>query len=354
MIPSAVVSAAQVVLLGKLPPCIIGPFRRVQNFAVTVAQQPCVANRGHIGNDVPMKVHLIDGTYELFRQHFGAARRPGSSSGREPSSNPFAATIGVVASTLAVINEAINDQKAAWVGVATDHEIRSFRNELWAGYKTGDDTPAELLTQIPMMKETLEALGVTVWPMVEFEADDAMASAAHVADQDPAVTQVILVTPDKDLAQCVVGDRVVLYDRRKGEFTDHAGVIEKFGVAPASIPDYLGLVGDSSDGFPGLAGWGAKSASAVLARYGHLEEIPDRAEDWDIPGLRGAAKLAETLRTQREGAELFRLIATVVRTVDVGQVTEWKWQGPTADLREIMTDLGAPELADRAERLAAD
>jgi 5'-3' exonuclease len=300
-----------------------------------------------------MKVHLIDGTYELFRQHFGAARRPGST-GREPSSNPFAATIGVVASTLAVITEAINDQGAAWVGVATDHEIRSFRNELWSGYKTGDETPVELLTQIPMMKETLEALGVTVWPMVEFEADDAMASAAQVAAQDPEVTQAILVTPDKDLAQCVIGDRVVLYDRRKGEFTDHQGVIEKFGVPPASIPDYLGLVGDSSDGFPGLSGWGAKSASAVLARYGHLEDIPNTVEDWDVPGLRSAAKLAETLQTQREAAELFRLIATVVRTVDVGKVSDWKWQGPTADLREIMTDLGAPELADRAERLAAD
>jgi 5'-3' exonuclease len=300
-----------------------------------------------------VKVHLVDGTYELFRQHFGAARRPGSS-GREPSSNPFAATIGVVSSTLAVISDAIAASGTAWVGVATDHEIRSFRNELWAGYKTGDETPPELLTQIPMMKETLEALGVTVWPMIEFEADDAMASAAHVASKDSAVTQVILITPDKDLAQCVDGDRVVLYDRRKGEFTNHEGVIEKFGVLPSSIPDYLGLVGDSSDGFPGLAGWGAKSAAAVLARYLHLEDIPDDVADWDIPGLRGAARLAETLRGQRDLAELFRRIATVVRTVDVGQVSEWKWQGPTADLREIMTELGASELADRAERLAAD
>jgi 5'-3' exonuclease len=299
-----------------------------------------------------MKVHLIDGTYELFRQHFGAARRPGSST-REPSENPFAASIGVVTSTLAVINDAISEAGTAWLGVATDHEIRSFRNNLWDGYKTGEDTPPELLSQIPMMKETLEALGVTVWPMVEYEADDAMASAAEVAANDPAVTKVIMITPDKDLAQCVREERVVLYDRRKGEYTGHEGVIVKFGVPPASIPDYLGLVGDSSDGFPGLAGWGAKSAAAVLARYHHLEAIPDQVEDWDLPGLRGAARLADTLREQRSLAELFRQIATVVRTVDVGQVAEWKWTGPTSDLREIMTELGAPELADRAEKLAA-
>jgi len=299
-----------------------------------------------------VKVHLVDGTYELFRQHFGAARRPGSSSGREPSSHPFAATVGVVASTIAVLSDAISASGAAWVGVATDHEIRSFRNELWAGYKTGDETPPELLSQIPMMKETLEALGVTVWPMIEFEADDAMASAAHIADQDPAVTQVMLITPDKDLAQCVRGDRVVLYDRRKGEFTNHEGVIEKFGVPPSSIPDYLGLVGDSSDGFPGLAGWGAKSAAAVLARYLHLEAIPDDVEQWDVPGLRGAARLAGTLSSQRDLADLFRKIATVVRTVEVGTVADWKWHGPTTELRELMTDLGSPELAERAEKLA--
>lgn len=330
------------------------PFRRVSPPAPHSSAGPTCGKRPPIGDDREVKVHLVDGTYELFRQHFGAARRPGSSTGREPSSNPFAATIGVVASTIAVIADAISASGAAWVGVATDHEIRSFRNELWAGYKTGDETPPELLTQIPMMKETLGALGVTVWPMIEWEADDAMASAAHVASQDPAVTQVILITPDKDLAQCVTGDRVVLYDRRKGEFTNHDGVIEKFGVSPWSIPDYLGLVGDSSDGFPGLAGWGAKSAAAVLARYEHLEAIPDDVNEWDVPGLRGAARLAETLSGQRELAELFRRIATVVRTVEVGQVADWKWQGPTADFREIMTDLGAPELVDRAERLSAD
>lgn len=302
-----------------------------------------------------MKVHLIDGTYELFRQHFGAARRPGSS--KDPA-DPFAATIGVVSSTISVLGQTLADQGAAWVGVATDHEIRSFRNDLWPGYKTGEDTPVELLTQIPMMKETLEALGVTVWPMVEFEADDAMASAAALSSRDPQVSQVVLITPDKDLAQCVEGERVVLYDRRKGEFTDHDGVIARFGVPPASIPDYLGLVGDSSDGFPGLAGWGAKSAAAVLARYHHLEAIPDQVTEWEVPGLRGAARLAETLSAERELAELFRRIATVVRTVDVGRADTWKqdwrWRGPRAEFREIMTELGAAELADRAERLAAD
>lgn len=301
-----------------------------------------------------MKVHLVDGTYELFRQHFGAARRPGASrdgSDSTGSEDPFAATVGVVASTLTVISDALSATGEAIVGVATDHEIRSFRNELWAGYKTGEDTPPELLTQIPMMAEALRALGVTVWPMVEFEADDAMASAAHVAAQDAAVTQVVLITPDKDLAQCVQGDRVVLYDRRARVITDHAGVIDKFGVLPSSIPDYLGLVGDSSDGYPGLAGWGTKSAAAVLGRYRHLEAIPDAVTDWDVPGLRGAARLAETLSSQRELAELFRTVATVVRTVEVGQPADWRWTGPTAELRDLLTDLGAPELADRAERL---
>jgi 5'-3' exonuclease len=364
-----------------LTPCIFGPFRRVRRDQVTVAQRAPTSGLDGIIHliraplhhlslcdhyryldekrqrdvakiDDAMKVHLIDGTYELFRQHFGAARRPGSS-GRAPSDHPFAASIGVVTSTLAVISDAISESGSVWLGVATDHEIRSFRNDLWAGYKTGEDTPLELLTQIPMMKETLEALGVTVWPMVEFEADDAMASAAEVAALDPGVTKVVMITPDKDLAQCVREERVVLYDRRKGEYTGHDGVLQKFGVLPSSIPDYLGLVGDSSDGFPGLPGWGAKSAAAVLARYHHLEAIPEAVEDWDVPGLRGAARLAETLRDNRPLAELFRQIATVVRTVDVGQVTQWRWSGPTTDLREIMDHLGAPELADRAERLAA-
>ena len=192
------------------------------------------------------------------------------------------------------------------MAVASDHIIESFRNDLWPGYKTSAGMPPELLAQIPLCEEALEAMGVTVWAMVEHEADDALGAAAEVADADERVDQVLIVTPDKDLGQCVRGRRVVQFDRRKRELIDHDGVVAKFGVEPASIPDYLGLVGDSADGFPGLAGWGAKSASAVLARYGHLEDIPAQPGQWDVPGLRGAEKLAATLRDNFELALLFR------------------------------------------------
>ena len=186
--------------------------------------------------------------------------------------------------------------------MASDHVIESFRNSLWKGYKTSAGMPPELLAQIPIVEQALEAMGVTTWAMVELEADDALGAAAAVADADERVEQVLIVTPDKDLGQCVRGNRVVQYDRRKREIMDEAAVTAKFGVPPASIPDYLGLVGDSADGFPGIAGWGAKSAAAVLARYGHLEEIPDSAGQWDVPGLRGAAKLsARPARRLRAG-----------------------------------------------------
>lgn len=288
-----------------------------------------------------MKVHLVDGTYELFRQHFGAARHH-----EQPS--PLAATVGVLGSTLQLIADG-----ATHVGVASDHVIESFRNDLWAGYKTSEGMDPALLAQIPVLEEALVAMGVTTWAMEVHEADDALGAAAKVADADPRVEQVLIVTPDKDLGQCVRGTRVVQYDRRKGEIIDEAAVAAKFGVPPASIPDYLALVGDTADGFPGLAGWGAKSAAAVLARYGHLEQIPDASGQWDVPGLRGAPTLARTLADQRELAYLFRRIATVETEVEVGTVDEWEWTGPTPAFEQLAAKLDAPNLSARANALAA-
>lgn len=288
-----------------------------------------------------MHVHLVDGTYELFRQHFGSAAR-------HADSGPMAAAAGVVASTLTLVAEG-----ATHVGVASDHVIESFRNDLWAGYKTSAGMDPVLLAQIPVMERALAAAGFTVWPMVEYEADDALAAAAAVAAADTRVDRVLIVTPDKDLGQCVRGDRVVQFDRRKGEIVDEQGVIAKFGVPPSSIADYLALVGDSADGFPGLPGWGAKSASAVLAKFGSLEAIPASSGEWGIPGLRGADKLAVTLRTQMAEALLFRTIATVDEAVGVGDVDSWRWAGPTPEFDVVAAEIGAPGLADRARRLAS-
>jgi len=291
-----------------------------------------------------MKVHLVDGTYELFRQHFGAAGKH-----RDPS--PFAATLGALTSTLALLEEGVTH-----LAVATDHEIESFRNDLWHGYKTGEGLPDEIVHQIPLLEQALEALGVTVWPMGRYEADDGLAAGAAVASADARVTQVILVTPDKDLAQCVLGDRVVQFDRRAGVVTDHEGVVAKFGVAPASIPDYLALVGDAADGFPGLPGWGATSTSTVLARWGHLEHVPHDADTWDVK-VRGAAKLAATLREQWDLAMLFRDVATVRTDVSddvaIGSVDDWHWRGPSTAFEALVHDLGSPRLMERALRAAA-
>ncbi len=292
-----------------------------------------------------MKVHLVDGTYELFRQHFGSAHRR-DESGREPGR--FDATIGVLTSTLQLIEDG-----ATHIGVASDHVIESFRNDLWEGYKTSEGMLPELLHQIPVMEDALIAMGVTTWPMVEWEADDALGAAAHVADCDERVEQVLIITPDKDLGQCVRGGRVVQYDRRKREIIDEDAVRQKFGVGPASIPDYLGLVGDTADGFPGLPGWGAKSASLVLARYEHLENIPPEASLWDVDGLRGAAKLSKVLQDNAELAVLFRIIATVDLDVPVGRVDDWLWSGPTAGFPDVCEQLGVPALAVRAAHLAA-
>ena len=254
----------------------------------------------------------------------------------------------MVASTLQLVADG-----ATHVGVASDHVIESFRNDLWAGYKTSAGMPPELLVQIPVMEEALVAAGFTVWPMVAHEADDALGAAALVASADPAVERVLIVTPDKDLGQCVVGQRVVQYDRRKGEITDEAGVIAKFGVPPASIADYLGLVGDSADGYPGIAGWGAKSTAAVLAKFGSIDAIPASSADWDLPALRGAEKLAVSLRDNMREALLFRLIATIDTDIYVGAVADWCWTGPTAGFAAVAERIGAPGLVARAERLAA-
>jgi 5'-3' exonuclease len=292
-----------------------------------------------------MDVHLVDGTYELFRHFFGQPPRAGDD-GEE-----VGAARGVLLSVVGMLGDG-----ATHVGVATDHVIESFRNELWPGYKTGEDIPVELRSQFELLEVGLDALGVVVWPMVELEADDALATGASVSSTDPTVDRVFICTPDKDLAQCVVGDRVVQLDRRKAVVTDEAGVWDKFGVAPRSIPDWLALVGDSADGFPGLAGWGKKSASVVLAHYGTIDEVPDRVSEWDPEvraGLRSEAKLAERLRDERELAELFRELATLRVDPDLlDSVATLRWVGPKKEFEAICGHLRDPALAKRAAALA--
>jgi 5'-3' exonuclease len=267
-----------------------------------------------------LEVHLIDGTYELFR-HFYALPSARDTGGRE-----IAAVRGVVGSMLGMINGG-----ATHVGLATDHVIESFRNDLWPGYKTGEGIDPNLLSQFPLLEEAMIALGVATWPMIEFEADDALASAALAVSRDPGVERVFICTPDKDLAQCVRGTRVVQLDRRKRAIRDEAGVIEKFGVPPASIPDYLALVGDSADGYPGLPGWGAKSSAAVLAKYGHLESIPADWRTWSVNAA-NPASLARTLERERDRAFLFRDLATLREDVPLlDSVDDLRWRGPTAE-----------------------
>ena len=268
-----------------------------------------------------MVVHLVDGTYELFR-HFYAMPSAKNAAGEE-----VAAVRGVMHSIRGLVQEG-----ATHIGVATDHVIESFRNHLWAGYKTGEGIAPELWAQFPLLEEGLEAWGLKVWPMVEFEADDALAAAAVKAADDARVEQVIICTPDKDLAQCVRGTRIVQRDRVRRVTRDEAGVVAKFGVPPVSIPDYLALVGDSADGYPGLPGWGAKSAAKVLARWGHLDRIPDDPRRWDVD-VRGAGALAATLAAQRADAMLFRELATLRLDVPVfASIDELRWQGPTAEV----------------------
>jgi 5'-3' exonuclease len=275
-----------------------------------------------------MQVHLIDGTYELFR-HYYALPKVRDSKGQE-----VAAVRGVLASLMGMLGNG-----ATHMGVATDHVIESFRNDLWPGYKTGEGVEPDLLAQFPLLEEALSALGIVVWRMVEFEADDALAAAAKAAADDPRVERVIICTPDKDLAQCVRGTRVVQLDRRKNITRDELGVVAKFGVGPASIPDYLALVGDSADGFPGLPGWGAKSAAAVLAKFNHLESIPSDWREWGV-NVASPKALSSTLVANLDQALLFRVLATLRTDVPVfDSVDQLEWKGPTADFAPLAARL---------------
>lgn len=265
-----------------------------------------------------MDIHLIDGTYELFR-HYHAVPSFKDASGQE-----VAAVKGVIASVLAMIRNG-----ATHVGVATDHVIESFRNRMWPGYKTSAGVEEELLAQFPLLEEAMTALGIVLWPMAEYEADDALAAAAQRAAEDPRVARVFICTPDKDLAQCVRGERVVQLIRRTNQVMDEAAVVKKFGVEPLSIPDYLALVGDASDGYPGLRGWGPKSAAAVLAKYKRLESIPADWREWKV-NANGAATLAATFARERDNAFLFRDLATLRTGIDVFEtVDELEWGGAT-------------------------
>jgi 5'-3' exonuclease len=287
-----------------------------------------------------LKVHLLDGTYELFRHFYAMPKQT------DPDGHEVAAIVGVLGSVLGML-----EGGASHLGVATDHVIESFRNDLWPGYKTSEGIDAELLAQFHPLEDALRDMGVKVWAMEEFEADDALASAARRAAANPAVEQVIICTPDKDLSQCVTGDRIVQLDRRKREQRDERGVKERFGIGPASIPDYLALVGDSADGFPGVPGWGEKAASTVLAHYPHLERIPPSATSWGVP-VRGAARLSTALEAHRELALLFRKLATLRDDVDVFQdVSELRWRGPTAAFEDRARRLNVPGLWERARRI---
>jgi len=270
-------------------------------------------------------VHLIDGTFELFR-HFYAVPQAQASDGAE-----VAAVRGVIASLRGMLNSRV----ATHIGVATDKVIESFRNDLWPGYKTGDGIDPALLSQFPLLEEALAACGVMVWPMVEYEADDALAAAAVQAAADPRVTQVRICTPDKDLAQCVSGTRIVQEDRMRRTIRDEAGVIARFGVPPASVPDYLALVGDASDGYPGLQGWGAKSAAAVLAKFRHIDRIPADYRTWGVNVGRPGA-LSITLEKNRQLAMLFRDLATLRTNIPVfDSVDQLEWHGPRKEFQAI-------------------
>lgn len=289
-----------------------------------------------------MQVHLVDGTYEIFRYYFALPPHV-TADGREVS-----ATRGVVGSLLMMLEEG-----ATHIGVATDHVIESFRNDLWPGYKSSAGVPRELLGQFPLLEEALTAAGMTVWPMVELEADDALAAAARAAAADERVERVLICTPDKDLGQCV-GGKIVQFDRRKQALIDVDAVVAKFGVEPGSIPDWLAVVGDAADGFPGLPGWGAKSAAAVLRRYRHLEDIPLDGAPWELDRPVGSAgRLAHVLRERFDEAMLFRRLATLEADEPVlGSVDDLEWTGPRPEFLEMATRLEALGLAERAAKLA--
>jgi len=277
-----------------------------------------------------LEVHLVDGTYELFRHYYALP------SARDKDGREVAAVRGVLASVLGMMKGG-----ATHVAVATDHVIESFRNGLWPGYKTSEGVEPDLLAQFPLLEEVLAAAGAVVWPMVEFEADDALAAGAVAAARDARVERVIICTPDKDLAQSVSGKRIVQLNRRTNVTIDEAGVVQKFGVLPASIPDYLALVGDSADGYPGLKGWGAKSSAAVLAKFLHLEAIPADSREW-LVNVTNAGALADTLSRERERALLFRTLATLRTDIELfDSVDQLRWSGPTPEFAAIAARLDA-------------
>ena len=290
-----------------------------------------------------MKIHLVDGTYELFRNHFGAPPK------KAPDGREVGATLGLLRSLLMMLTS----PGVTHVAVAFDHVIESFRNELFTGYKTGEGVDPNLLAQFPLAEEAVSALGVVVWPMVEFEADDALATAAARFKKNKTVEQILICSPDKDLAQLVSGDHIVCWDRRRDIIIDEAGVVEKFGVRPHSIPDWLALVGDSADGYPGIPGWGAKSASVVLSHYEHMESIPDDPLKWKLSSisLGRAASLAASLSQRREEALLYKKLATVREDVPLKEkLADLKWQGAQHRLNELCAELGDLKIPLRIPR----
>jgi len=285
-------------------------------------------------------VHLLDGTYELFRHYYAMPKQT------DRDGHEVAAIIGVLGSVLGML-----EGGTTHIGVATDHVIESFRNDLWAGYKTSEGVEPDLLAQFHPLEDALRAMGVVVWAMEEFEADDALAAAARLAAASPDVEQVVICTPDKDLSQCVSGQRIVQLDRRKREQRDERGVVARFGVGPASIPDYLALVGDSADGYPGIPGWGEKASGALLGRYAHLERIPAKSTEWTVP-VRGAARLSAVLEENRALALLFRTLATLRTDVPVfNAVEDLRWRGPRPEFEQVTQRLRVPGMWDRARRI---
>jgi len=284
-----------------------------------------------------VRLHLVDGTYELFRCYFGAP----------PARAPDGREVGAVRGLLRTLLSLLREDGVSHVACAFDHVIESFRNGLFAGYKTSEGVPEELLAQFPLAERATGALGVVVWPMVDFEADDALATAAARWADDPTIEQIVICTPDKDMAQCVRDSRVVCFDRMRRRLLDAAGVVARFGIPPESIPDWLALVGDDADGIPGIPGWGAKSSSLVLSRFGRIEAIPDDPARWGVP-VRGAATLARALAERRQEAALYKLLATLREDVPlVEQVSDLEWRGVRrAELTALCNELGDAELLE--------
>jgi len=290
-----------------------------------------------------MNIHLVDGTYELFRNHFGAPPK------KAPDGREVGATLGLLRSLLMLLTS----PGVTHVGVAFDHVIESFRNDLYTGYKTGEGVDPNLLAQFPLAEEAVSALSVVVWPMVEFEADDALGTAAKRFSKTKSVEQILICSPDKDLAQLVSGNKIVCWDRRREIIIDEDGVIEKYGVPPQSIPDWLALVGDSADGYPGIPGWGAKSAAVVLTHYGHMEKIPDNPAKWQVSSISPgrAASLAESLSQRREEALLYKKLATIRVDVPLQEkLADLKWQGAYKRLMKFCHDLGDEKIPLRIPR----